>query len=89
MRHVPERTCVACRAKRPKSELLRVVRRPDLTDVQLDEHQQLPGRGAYMCRAERCWQAGISRRGIDRTLRLSVPAAVRQKLLQAFTMGVK
>src|SRR5581483_3249217 len=89
--HVPERSCVACRTKRPKAELLRVVRRPGSADVELevDLKQRLPGRGAYVCREAGCWQAGVARSGFDRALRVKVPAAARQKLLRVFTMGVE
>ncbi|MBI2298071.1 MAG: DUF448 domain-containing protein, partial [Armatimonadetes bacterium] len=40
-RHVPERTCVACRRQRPKRELVRVVRGPD-GRVSLDETGKAP-----------------------------------------------
>jgi predicted RNA-binding protein YlxR (DUF448 family) len=42
----PIRTCLACGAKQPKRELLRLV----LSDgaVRRDERQRLPGRGAYV-----------------------------------------
>ena len=45
-RHVPERTCVACRRKRPQAEFVRVTRTAEGWRV-------LPGvrtgRGAYIC----------------------------------------
>jgi hypothetical protein len=49
---MPLRTCVACRRKREKAELLRWVvtggtARPDPA-------ARGPGRGAYVCRDERC-----------------------------------
>lgn len=89
--HVPERSCVACRAKRPKHELLRIARRPLASGVELelDRRQRLPGRGAYLCREAGCWQAGITRGGLDRALHVKVPATERQKLLPVFTMGVE
>jgi len=88
MSHIAERTCVGCRAKRPKPELVRVVRVPD-SGVQIDWRQRSPGRGAYLCREQRCWAVGIAKRGLDRTLRMNVPAATRQELSRAFTMGVE
>ena len=45
----PERTCVACRAKGGKRELIRVVRRPD-GRVHSDPSGKAPGRGAYLHR---------------------------------------
>lgn len=50
---MPERTCVACRAKRERSDLLRVARRPDGT-VAADPEGKAPGRGAYVCRRAGC-----------------------------------
>ena len=82
------RTCVGCQAKRPKRELVRLVRAANAS-VQIDARQLMPGRGAYLCREQRCWANGITKRRLDRTLRMNVPAATRQELLQAFTMGVE
>jgi len=87
--HVPLRTCVGCGVKRPQRELLRVALEPDRAGLALDVRRRLPGRGAYLCRDRRCWQPGTARRGLDRALRTSVPAAARQKLLQALHQEVK
>ncbi|MDE3076772.1 MAG: YlxR family protein [Chloroflexota bacterium] len=78
---VAERSCVACRSKRHKSELVRVVRQPD-GQVVVDERLRLPGRGAYLCRDPRCWQAGVKRRQVDRTLRATLSGAARSSLLE-------
>ena len=48
-RHVPLRTCVVCRGKRPKQELLRIVRTPE-GEVLADASGRLNGRGGYVCR---------------------------------------
>ncbi len=50
----PWRTCVACRQRRPKEELLRLA--VVAGRVTVDEIQTLPGRGAYCCREEMCRQ---------------------------------
>ena len=47
-RHVPMRTCVVCREKRPKRELLRIVRTPE-GEVIADPTGRANGRGAYVC----------------------------------------
>jgi predicted RNA-binding protein YlxR (DUF448 family) len=47
-RHVPMRTCVVCREKKPKRELLRVVRTP-AGDVVVDVTGKTNGRGGYVC----------------------------------------
>lgn len=47
-RHIPLRSCVACRDKRPKRELLRVVALPE-GGARVDVSGRLNGRGAYVC----------------------------------------
>ena len=52
-RHIPLRTCCACRAKKPKLELIRIVRiAPD--QFKLDLNQKMLGRGAYVCPEMNC-----------------------------------
>ncbi|MFC3860279.1 YlxR family protein [Deinococcus antarcticus] len=50
-RHIPERTCVACRRKRPQGEFLRLSQ--DATGTwQMDSRTGKPrrsGRGVYLC----------------------------------------
>jgi len=48
VKHVPLRTCLACRRRRPKRSLVRLVRRADGT-VAVDAAGVAPGRGAYVC----------------------------------------
>ena len=70
-RHIPERTCVACRVKRPKRELLRIVRTPAGT-IAVDENGKLNGRGAYLCRQRACWERALARHILDRALRCTL-----------------
>ena len=51
---IPERQCVGCRAKKPKSELIRIVRPADSETAELDRTGKKSGRGAYICRNEQC-----------------------------------
>jgi len=59
------------------------------SQLEVDSKQRLPGRGAYVCRDAGCWQAGVTRGGFARALRVKVPAAARQNLPRVFTMGVE
>ncbi|OLV19876.1 YlxR family protein [Deinococcus marmoris] len=59
-KHVPERTCAACRRKRPQSEFLRVTRVGGKWDVRAGNRV---GRGAYVCAdTPECWQEKRLRR---------------------------
>ncbi|ROQ90195.1 YlxR family protein [Desulfosoma caldarium] len=46
--HTPYRTCIVCRTKRPKRDLVRLVLDAQRLVVP-DLRQRLPGRGAYVC----------------------------------------
>jgi len=75
-KHVPQRTCVACRAKRPKRELVRIVRAPN-GDVAVDETGKRSGRGAYLCPTKECWQRALSEGHLNRALRVSLTNETR------------
>ncbi|GGL80380.1 hypothetical protein GCM10010840_17830 [Deinococcus aerolatus] len=58
--HVPERSCVACRRKRPQAEFLRVTRVGGRWDLRAGHRV---GRGAYVCAdTPECWQEKRLRR---------------------------
>ena len=50
---IPQRQCVGCREKKPKPELIRVVRAPDGA-ISLDARGKAAGRGAYLCPKAAC-----------------------------------
>jgi predicted RNA-binding protein YlxR (DUF448 family) len=56
VKHVPQRTCLGCRQRRPKGELVRLVRRPDGRVV---ADARGPGRGAYVCAARACLERAV------------------------------
>ena len=80
-KHIPMRRCVVCRASRPKRELIRWVRTPG--GIALDEGGRTAGRGAYICRAEPCLRAALTRKGVERTLGGRPGASQVESLLAA------
>ncbi len=80
-RHVPARTCVACRTRRDKSALLRVVRRPD-GRVVFDRDGRIEGRGAYLCTDSTCWTLALRRSALQRALRSALPDDLKIRLEQ-------
>jgi uncharacterized protein len=61
------RTCIGCRARVSKAELLRVARTPD--GVRADLEGAAPGRGAYVHRDPDCIEAALRRGAFARALR--------------------
>ena len=78
-KHIPQRTCVACRTKRPKRELIRVVRTPDGSAV-VDETGKQGGRGAYLCPSRECWQKALSGAMLNKALRVSLTEEAKARL---------
>ncbi len=57
IKHIPQRTCVGCRAVLPKRNLIRIVRGQD--GVSIDPTGKLAGRGAYLHDVKACWSKGL------------------------------
>ena len=85
-KHVPQRTCVACRTTRPKRELVRVVRTAE-GEVMVDETSKRSGRGAYLCRQRDCWEKALAHRQLDRALKMTLKAEVKTQL-QEYASGL-
>ena len=79
-RHIPERSCVACGQKLPKQELTRIVRTAEGTAT-VDRSGNMAGRGAYLCRSSVCWQRGLQKGGLERSLKLTLSSHDRARLL--------
>lgn len=77
--HIPVRSCVVCRTRRPKQALVRIVRRPD-GRLELDLEQQKPGRGAYLCPQPSCWNLKVVLPRLQRALRVEIDAQTRAAL---------
>ncbi|MFE7752281.1 YlxR family protein [Streptomyces sp. NPDC057428] len=78
-RACPERTCVGCRERAAKSELLRIV--VGEGEVVPDPRGTLPGRGAYVHPVPVCLDLAVRRRAFPRALKAEGPfdtAALRR-----------
>ncbi|HEY0075369.1 MAG TPA: YlxR family protein [Abditibacteriaceae bacterium] len=71
-RHIPQRTCVACGAKKAQGELLRVVSQGG-APPQVDAEGRAAGRGAYLCLQAACIEKAWARRALERALKLQNP----------------
>lgn len=81
-RHVPIRTCVACRATDEKRDLLRIVRQPD-GSVLYDPKGKLSGRGAYICASASCIALARKQKRLERSLKVS---SVPEELFNALSV---
>ena len=73
--HVPERTCIGCRQRAPRAQLLRLV----LTsggELDVDARAVRPGRGAWIHPDPECLTLAERRRAAPRALRTCGPLDV-------------
>ncbi len=81
LKHIPVRTCVACRQVKAKRELIRIVRVAEGC-VEADPGGKKAGRGAYLCPARECWEAGLRGGRLEHTLRTKLSQENREELLR-------
>ena len=76
---IPQRQCVGCREKKPKPELIRVVRAPD-GGISLDARGKAAGRGAYLCPDPECLKKAQKTKALERALEAKIDDAVFEQL---------
>ena len=83
MKKVPMRKCTGCMEMKPKTELIRVVKSPDIKDengeitasgeISLDLTGKKSGRGAYVCKSAECLEKAHKAHRIERSLSCKIP----------------
>jgi len=85
LRHIPQRSCVACRTVQDKKNLVRVVRTPE-GEIRVDPTGKLNGRGAYLCPRPDCLRLAQKRKSLDRAFKTTVPAEAWARLEEQLAM---
>ncbi len=78
-RKVPMRQCTGCGAMKNKKEMLRVLKTAE-GEVVLDATGRKNGRGAYLCFSGECLRRARKNRGLERSLKMSIPPEVYDSL---------
>ena len=69
-RHVPQRSCIACRSVRDKRDLVRLVYTGERIEIDIGKKQS--GRGAYLCPLYECWDTGLKKNRLEYALRMKI-----------------
>lgn len=77
----PERTCVGCRSKASKADLVRVARYPD-GRVTVDRTGRVAGRGAYLHRRGECLARACRSGALERALKAGLTSAQAATLMK-------
>ena len=83
---IPQRQCMGGRERKAKRELIRVVRSPE-GEVSLDFGGKKTGRGAYICPNPECLKKAIRSKSLDRSLEVTIPEEVYDRLQKEMEGG--
>lgn len=81
VKHITQRTCMACREVKPKRELIRLVH-IDNGGIEVDVSGKREGRGAYLCRKPACWEIGLKGGRLEYALRTSMSQDNKEQLIR-------
>lgn len=76
---IPERKCLGCAERRPKNELIRVVRTPE-GEILIDRTGKRSGHGAYLCPELACFNKARKAKRFESALEVEIPAEIYEKL---------
>lgn len=78
-RHIPQRTCIACREVLPKRSMIRIVKNSQ--GVVIDPTGKMAGRGAYLHLKRSCWEHGV-KGALASALKVELTAEEREQLMR-------
>jgi predicted RNA-binding protein YlxR (DUF448 family) len=81
-RKIPMRTCIACKANKPKKELVRVVKSGE--EIKLDRTGKLNGRGAYICDDIECAKKLKKGKLLNKAFSCQVSDQVYDRIMEDF-----
>ena len=79
MKKIPQRTCIGCREKKDKKDLIRIVKNKEGI-ITLDRTGKANGRGAYICDNIQCLEKAIKTKTLERTFEMSISEDVYNEL---------
>jgi predicted RNA-binding protein YlxR (DUF448 family) len=85
---IPLRTCIGCKCKKPKKEMIRIVRTPD-GKIIIDKTGKKSGRGAYLCSDVKCLDAAFKENSLNKSLKQDIPLQTLDELRKDFLKNIE
>lgn len=76
---IPWRVCIGCREKRPKKELMRIVRAPEGI-IAADLTGKKSGRGAYICKQTECLEKAIKGKRFEKNFQVALSPEIFEEI---------
>ena len=77
--HIPQRTCMGCRTKKGKQELLKITKNKQNV-INVDKEGKNQGRGAYICYNIDCLDKCIKNKRLERALGSKLENEIYERL---------
>ncbi len=75
----PLRKCVGCNEMKDKKELIRIVRSSEGI-FNVDLTGKMAGRGAYVCKSVKCFDAAVKAKRLEKTFKGKIPDEIYTSL---------
>ena len=79
MKKIPQRSCVICRTKKDKKDLIRIVKNKE-NEIKIDKTGKQEGRGAYICYNIECLEKSMKTKQLDRALGIEIESEIYENL---------
>lgn len=80
-RKISLRICIGCQGKKPKKELVRIVRTPQ-GEVTVDLSGKKAGRGAYICPQSGCMKKALKGKRLEKNLQHPISEEVVAEIMK-------
>ena len=84
---IPIRTCIGCQCKKPKKEMVRIIRTPE-GNIEIDETGKKSGRGAYICGNVKCLDIAFRENSLKKSFKEDIPLKTLDELRKAFLKNI-
>ena len=79
MKKIPLRTCMGCNEKKPKKELVRIVKDKE-NNIFIDKTGKKEGRGAYICDNINCLERVVKTKRLEKSLEIQISEEIYNNL---------
>jgi uncharacterized protein len=79
LKKIPLRTCMGCNEKKPKKELIRIVKNKEGI-ISLDKTGKQEGRGAYICNSVECLEKVVKSKRLEKVLEKEISEQIYNNL---------
>ncbi len=83
LQKTPLRKCIGCNEMKDKKQLVRIVKNSEGV-INIDLVGKMPGRGAYICKDVKCFDAAVKAKRLEKSFKTKIPdeiyASLRENL---------